>query len=1040
MDKIDKKHLLQAMEIADKEGIPANRKSSTYDLIYQDKKYPPLYIVSKANEIVTGHLIPPNSSKGGPSSKEFELLRRHDFNIVEKSEDWNKDLGYIVQSEFLIEWPVERILNITLEQYTNLDRDSSLCYWLEKKTEHTGSIWGGSAYKFGIYKRKNTDKSVKNDKYKTDGTYAWLSKYGSTKDEAFENIKAVLIAIVQASVEGKFSDIDEIDLGDSVKWKLAFLYNVDKLIPIFKKEVLVRAAESTGLEGARSTSISKLQKHLILNKDDQKNTLEYAEEIWSRFNLDNFYFFIDKFLKQAQTEDLKRKGFPKTFRDLEVRISFGSGTLAQVPWIAFLREPNTVTKGIYPAFLYYKTINKLVLSYCISDTYYANKQWDLLSEPITVDQWYRENYKEKPPRYGRSLIKKIYDLEEELSPDQIQNDLENILKEYESQDFTSNLDSSSDEIKSELSNKNIWLFSPGNQSLEWDRFYKEGLIALGWPEINDLSKYSEQESITRDLQKAGSHKGLSKKNNSLALWEFAKVMKPGDIIVPKRGDKYYLGYGIVESEYHYNSESTEYPHQRKVDWIKKGVWEDEVHKIVPKTLTNITKYPHYVDRLKRLIGIEKDAEIPDEVNYWWLNANPKQWKIRDYEIGQEQSYTTHNEKGNKRSRFEYFQEAKPGDLIIGYQSSPVKQVIAILEVTKGVHIDEDLGEEQISFVVEKFLPDPISWAELKGMAELQDCEVFRNNQGSIFKLSREEYVAITDNEVISEHPEYSRELALTELYIDDMRLDSVLKSLEYKKNIILQGPPGTGKTFMAKRLAYLLMGEKDNSKIEMVQFHQSYSYEDFIQGYRPTDDGSFKLENGVFFRFCKRAKADPDKNYFFIIDEINRGNLSKIFGELMLLIENDKRGPDFAISLTYSKSNDLRFYIPDNVHIIGTMNTADRSLAVVDYALRRRFAFVDVLPAYNAKFRADLIDKGVDEGIVEIIVSRISDLNKEISIDRNLGKGFQIGHSYFCEPGKMDGDEDWYEFVIKYELAPLLEEYWFDNPDIVNIHLSRLLG
>jgi 5-methylcytosine-specific restriction protein B len=225
----------------------------------------------------------------------------------------------------------------------------------------------------------------------------------------------------------------------------------------------------------------------------------------------------------------------------------------------------------------------------------------------------------------------------------------------------------------------------------------------------------------------------------------------------------------------------------------------------------------------------------------------------------------------------------------------------------------------------------------------------------------------------------------------------------------------------------------------MIQFHQSYSYEDFIQGYRPMDDGTFKLENGVFYRFCKKAQSDPDKKYIFIIDEINRGNLSKIFGELMLLIESDKRGKNYGVSLTYFHSNDSKFYIPDNVYIIGTMNTADRSLAMVDYALRRRFVFINVMPNFNQKFENELINNGVDEGIVERIVNRVESLNQQIKEDANLGKGFQIGHSYFCNFYNSSGDEDWYKFIVQHEIGPLLEEYWFDNEDKAQTQIQRLL-
>ncbi len=418
---------------------------------------------------------------------------------------------------------------------------------------------------------------------------------------------------------------------------------------------------------------------------------------------------------------------------------------------------------------------------------------------------------------------------------------------------------------------------------------------------------------------------------------------------------------------------------------------------------------------------ESDGD-ENENHYWWLNANPKVWRFSNINIGEKESYTLFNDNGNKRRVFKNFLNAKKGDMIIGYESYPIKQVVAIGKVT-----DEQDGEK-ICFEKVEDLSYPIDYAVLKDCPELGDMEYFTNQQGSLFKLSKKEYDFIIGlisekNKILNSidiNKKYTKKEFLEEVYVSEAKYDRLVSVLKRKKNIILQGAPGVGKTFAAKRLCYSIMGEKDDSRIEFVQFHQNYSYEDFVMGYKPVKEG-FELRHGVFYRFCKKASKNPDKDYFFIIDEINRGNMSKIFGELLMLIENGYRGK--SVKLAY---NGVNFCVPERLCIIGMMNTADRSLAMIDYALRRRFSFFDMEPGFDSEGFLKY-QESFDNDTFDRLISEIKNLNKEITNDKYLGKGFCIGHSYFC--GAEECTDEWMREIVDYDILPMIDEYWFDDND-----------
>lgn len=433
--------------------------------------------------------------------------------------------------------------------------------------------------------------------------------------------------------------------------------------------------------------------------------------------------------------------------------------------------------------------------------------------------------------------------------------------------------------------RHYWLYSPGPQASKWDEFSSDGIMAIGWDELDDLATYPNREAIRQALDVEGT--GRSMKNAVLAAWQFQNEITVGDIIYAKRGRREIVGRGEVTSDARFDTNRASYTHVRSVKWTHMGSWEHPGD-AATKTLTDITPYHDYVETLESLITGEEEPELLDT-------------------------------------------------------------------------------------------PTPL--------------------------------------------PPYDKATFLKEVYLSEERYERLRSLLVRKKNVILAGPPGVGKTFTAKRLAYSLIGEKDPSRVQMVQFHQSYSYEDFMMGYRPTETGGFTLAEGPFYRFCEKARADDtDRPYFFIIDEINRGNISKIFGELLMLIEADKRGHD--LRLLYKNET---FSVPANVHIIGMMNTADRSLAVLDYALRRRFGFFEMNPGFDSdgfvRWQQDADDPSFNR-----LVTAVIDLNRSIADDPALGHGFAIGHSFLTSPLGSGADDAWLHSVVEDELIPLLTEYWFDEP------------
>lgn len=516
-------------------------------------------------------------------------------------------------------------------------------------------------------------------------------------------------------------------------------------------------------------------------------------------------------------------------------------------------------------------------------------------------------------------------------------------------------------------NYQYWTYSPGEGGSYWDYCYDNNQMIIGWDDIGPLNYYNDRDHIAAALKEKYNEENAY--NDISCIDDFIHKLHEGDIVIAKIGQSRLLGYGrVIDNKYLYNNNRERFKNTRNVNWIKKGVWEIPKNlRVAQKTLTDITPYDDFAMKLINIM--EGDSyNMKDKFRKWLENISIQESSIT--------AYLSHVDLMSKESQEDGL-------------------------LSKSLYEFDNYKE------LEEYIPIIINSEKFKTRSQ---------NSNNINSAALNHYIEFLKNY-------YDKDLFLEEVFINDSEYEKIYKLLMRKKNIILKGSPGVGKTFMARRLAYSIIGKKAKDQVLSVQFHQSYSYEDFIEGIRPNKDGEFVLTPGVFKEFVDVAKNNRDKDYFVIIDEINRGNLSKILGELMKLIEYDKRDKEDVI-LPYSKES---FTIPENIFIIGTMNTADRSLAMVDYALRRRFAFIQVNPAFNnPKFSNWLIEKNnIKENDVNLLCNKMIALNE--AIDDDLGEGFEIGHSYFVDNLDSNNFTQSYKDIIDYEIIPLLEEYWFDD-------------
>jgi hypothetical protein len=556
-----------------------------------------------------------------------------------------------------------------------------------------------------------------------------------------------------------------------------------------------------------------------------------------------------------------------------------------------------------------------------------------------------------------------------------------------------------------------WLYAPGPDAKYWDEFYAKGIMAIGWDDLGDLRNFADKREIAQALRERDNKPDSSKKNDASACYSFTHEMRIGDVVFAKQGGSRILGRGEVESDYEFDGSRNTYRNVRRVKWFIKGNWQvGDESRFALKTLTDVTGYPDFVKKLETLV-----ARITGTA-FWWLNCNPRIWDIVAPPVGFRQTYTAVNADGNKRRIYKYFTQVKPGDLIVGYVASPIRKVAAVCKVTKELHTTDE--GEVFEFEKTRDFAIPVSLQALREVPELRQCEPLTNNQGSLFHLTPTEYETILGMLEEAANPAtrpdrvapYPIEQCAEETYLPVDLLRLWVGAIQRKQQAILYGPPGTGKTYLADRLARHLVGGGDGF-IELVQFHPAYSYEDFIQGIRPetTEKGqvTYDLAPGRFLDFCLKAKARQD-TCVLIIDEINRANLSRVFGELMYLLEYRTQSVPLASGGTLS--------IPANVRLIGTMNTADRSIALVDFALRRRFAFLELEPNFTVLTQ---FQRGRDfdpTGLIAVL----REINTAIA-----DKNFSLGVSFFLVHELSKHVEQ----IWRMEIETYLEEYFFTQKD-----------
>jgi hypothetical protein len=1070
-EKVTKEHILQGITDFEEKGLPNEfGPSSTYDLVYEGKKYPPKAIMAYANYYAEGRAIG-RYFKGGLDTDCFKAFDRIGLNVVKKEITAMNEKLHKLKQEFLDYWPLEKLQNMTLEEYTDTNRENSFCYWLEHITRDLGSIVGGSSYKFGIYKRNSKSEVKEESNRTTDGEYAWFKKYGEdTKEEAFKTVKSIIIKIAKATQNSTLDVIDTIDLGNAYKWKIAFLYGDYNCVNMFKLDALRVIASNLEIDYNNKTPISYFQQAILKLKPEEEEYFTYCHALWQQYQerLIDVKKDFAKWLNKNTFESY-RAYLGNTSKSIEEKLDEINDFFDEVDF--FLVDPKKVN-GVVSTILFLMSKKERVKNPEFVD--YDSKNSNGIPKAILGKNNYIKFLKERfdyiaPNYWVFQGNPKIYNITSALKAGHLKSWKVAAHKEkikigdqvvlwqtgnqagcYALAEVTSKVN-----VFEEESFEQQYYINPSDNSatervkIKIVKYLAEDPIL--WEEIKSLDEFKEFKggnqgtNFSATKEEYNTLLSMASKNHSdfqnvinryskdEVLFYFEVLDKIVEEVNLKEGDNRLV---FSTARNHLNLTVGQRFAWRLTTKSKEKycVISD---KIINELTTTFDGAPmHYYSSLTEKEDVSSnidsairaiEIELKRSKKSSYRESNNEDFERAVFDKKFREQFIKAESMGNNNEVVNKILYGPPGtgktfylkdQLFDKYTSKETSisqeqnfetvvsgcswwQVIAIALL--------DIGRSKVSDVFEH------EWVQKK--ASLSNSKTIRQTlwgQLQSHTIDNCEYVNVTNRQT----PQIFTKSEDSYWKILEDQVEELVPELYELRDSVENYNPDPDKII---------------KHYDFVTFHQSFAYEDFIEGIKPIipeidseeefKDLGYTIEDGVFKNLCRKAKIDPENRYAIFIDEINRGNVSAIFGELITLIETDKRSGaknELSIKLPYSKKN---FSVPSNLDIYGTMNTADRSVEALDTALRRRFEFKEMMPDYRVIKDQKVGDIQLSE-VLQTINERI-----EILVDRD----HTIGHSYFINVNSKKALAN----AFNNKIVPLLQEYFYGDYGKIGLVLGE---